>query len=152
MGPLLAGDSVEGMNVHHADQAIVADHQMAASAGAQHFGAVFLQSDVSRNCGHFLAHNVGSAEASEGFPDGHLSDALLRGVQNEPSDQDRPEHLHIAVNDAPRAKKNHRVGDHFSAGARDASGLLKTFGRSPNDSAENSSSVERKSGQEIEHR
>src|SRR6266436_9942645 len=124
---------------------------MTAAPGAKHFGTVFFESNVPRNGGHFLAHNVGGAEAGEGLPDGYLSDALLRGVQNEPADQDGPEHLCIAVNHLPHAPKNHRISDQLSAGACDTRGFLEIPGGSPDHRSENSASVEWKSRQEIEN-
>jgi len=87
VGPLVARNGVERVNVHHADEAVVADHEMATAPRAQHFCAIFFERDVSWNCGHFLAHDVGGAEAGEGLPNRHLSDAFLRGVQNEPANE-----------------------------------------------------------------
>ena len=89
-GPLVTRDGVEGMNIHHADEAVVADHEMDAAAGAEDFGAVFFESDVPGGSGHFLAHDIGGAEAGEGFADGHLSDAFLRSVKQEPADKGSP--------------------------------------------------------------
>src|SRR5256884_3042828 len=125
---------------------------MAAAAGAEHFRAVLFQRDVPGGRGHFLARDVGGAEACEGFRDGYLDNAFQRSFQNEPADEGGPEPiLNKTVEGAPRAQKNHRVGNQLSAGARDTSGLLKILGHSPDDGAENSSSVQRKSRQEIEN-
>jgi len=52
--PLDARDGVEGVNVHHADEAVVANHEMAAAAGAEHFGAVFFKRDVAGAVGTSL--------------------------------------------------------------------------------------------------
>src|SRR6266852_2792 len=86
----VARDRIERVDVHHANKAVVVDHQMAAAPGAKHFGAVFFERDVSRSGGYFLAHDVCGAEASEGLPDGHLSYALLGGVKQEPADKGSP--------------------------------------------------------------
>src|ERR1700674_3956084 len=141
MGPLVTREGVESVNVYHADEAVVADHQMAAAAGAEHFRAVFFKRDVPGGSRHFLAHHISGTEADEGLPHSYLSDALPRGVQNEIANQDGPEHLHITVNHFPNAPKNYRVCDQLSASARDTSRLFKISGCAPYDGAKDSSSI-----------
>jgi len=46
MGPFRARNRIQRVNIHHADQALVGDYQMAAAAGAQHFVAVVFQRDA----------------------------------------------------------------------------------------------------------
>src|SRR5258708_8374185 len=125
---------------------------MVAAAGTQHFGAVFFQRDVAGGSGDFLAHHVGGAESGESLPDGHLSDALLRGVQNKPADEREPEAiLNGTMERSPGARKNHRVGDQLSTRARDARGLLEIFRDSPDHGSKNSSTVQGKSRQQTEN-
>jgi hypothetical protein len=79
------------VNVHHTDEAVAIVYEMAAAAGAENFSAIFFERDVAWSGWHFLAHDVGGAEASKSLPDGHLSDALLRGIQKEPADERSPD-------------------------------------------------------------
>src|SRR5258708_38712959 len=57
----ISRDGVKSVNVHHADETIVANHKVAAAAGAEHFGAVFFKRDVPGNRGRSEERRVGKS-------------------------------------------------------------------------------------------
>ena len=91
VGPLVAWHRIEQVDIHHADQAIVGGHQVAAATGAQGFLPVVFERNISRDGRHFVAHDVGGAKAVQGFANGNLGDAFLRRIQQEPPDESKPQ-------------------------------------------------------------
>src|SRR6266849_9033261 len=115
---------------------------MAAAAGAQHLGAVLFEGNVASDRRNFVAHHVGGAEAREILSDGNLRYALLRGGEQEPAYKSDPESLgNVAIEGAPCAQKNHRVGDELAAGASDSRGLGEIFTYTPHQGAENAPAI-----------
>jgi len=80
-------------------------HEMTAASGATDFGAVFFERDVAGSDGYIPAHDVGSAEAGERLPDGHLGDAFLGGVQNEIANEEPESILHMSVEERHKRRQ-----------------------------------------------
>ncbi len=141
------------MHIHHADEAVVGEDQMAAAAGAQDFGAVLFERNVASDGGNFMAHHVGGAQTGERLTEGYLGDTFLRGGEQEPTDECDPQPLgNIAIEGPPRAQENHRVGNQLATGACDSCGLGEIFAYTPHKRAENTATVQRESGKQVEHR
>src|SRR5882762_9554391 len=79
--PLFTRHGIEHVDVHHADEAVVAENKMAAAPRPQNLSAVFLESDVPVNRRYFMTHNISGSEAGERLANGDLRDALLGGVK-----------------------------------------------------------------------
>ena len=151
VGPLFARDGVEHVNVHHANEAVVCQDEMAAPASAKNFGTVFLERNMAADRGNFLAHNVGGAQPSKRFPYSNLGDAFLSGVEQEPADENEPQTgLPIGLEKEGSAVSHDAIGHKFSGGASDARSSRKVFGFAPHDSAENSAAIQGKAWDQVE--
>lgn len=151
--PFVARDGIEPVDVHHADQAIFGDDEMAAAASAQNFGAILFERDGAADGGNFVAHDVGGAQASKSFANRGLRDAFLRGVQEEKADENAPKTLgDKSLENAKAAEKDHGVGDHAAAGASDARSFREVFAGAPDDGAENPAAIEGETWKKIENR
>src|SRR5258708_40249757 len=98
------------MPIHDADEVVGGEDQMAAGAGAQDFGAVLFERNVASDGGNFMAHHVGGAQTGERLTEGYLGDTVLRGGEQEPTDECDPQPLgNIAIEGPTRAQDNQRV-------------------------------------------
>lgn len=151
MSPLVTGHGVQLLDIHHADEPVVGNDEMAASAGAQDLGAVILESAGTIDRRNFMAHDVGSAESGERFANSRLRDAFLCRVQEKEADEDAPEAADDgAFVNEEAAQKDQSVGDETSRAASDARGTGEIFRGAPKNGAKNSAAVERKAGEQIE--
>ena len=103
--------------------------------------------------GNVLGHDVARADARERVAHGDLRVTFARGAQQEPADEGSPDAVdQAAVKRPPHSDKDHHIGKEAAGVGRDFCGAVEIAGDSPGDTAQDASTVERKSGNEIEDR
>src|SRR5882672_11681228 len=149
--PLFTKHGIEHVDIHHADEAVVAENEMTAAARPQNLSAVFFQGDVPVHGRNLMAHHIGGAEAGERFANGDLGDAFLGCVEEEPTDENQPDAgLPISLQKEEPSAGHQAIGHELSARTGDTCRPRMVFRYSPDDGAENSSAIQGKSRNQIE--
>src|SRR5229473_3175285 len=144
-------DTQDGIARNHADEALAVENEMAAAAGPQNLGAVFLQRYQPLDSRYFMAHNIGGVEAGERLANGDLRNALLRGVKEEPAYEHPPDAgLPIPPQEKVHAGGHQSIGHKFSDRTGNLCRARMILSHSPDDGAENSAAVQGKPGNQVE--